>query len=105
VNDTGGTTTGTTTRKLGTTQQLDHIEMVYRPCERDLASRVFDLLGMRVIDHGGEWLVPLVDPSIGDVRKNACCASEMTPQQRSTGSVRPLVGGQRRMMIDWEERH
>ena len=66
---------------LETTQQLNHIEMVYRPGERDLATRVFELLGMRVVDNGGEWLFALVDPSIGDARNNACYASEMTPAQ------------------------
>jgi hypothetical protein len=81
MNETGGTTTVTTTQDLDTTQQLNHIEMVYRPGERDLATRVFELLGMRVIDNGGEWLFALVDPSIGDARNNACYASEMTPQQ------------------------
>jgi hypothetical protein len=71
----------TTAQDLDTTQRLNHVEMVYRPGERDLAARVFDLLGMRVIDNGGEWLFALVDPSVGDARNNACYASEMTPQQ------------------------
>ena len=66
---------------LDTAQQLNHVEMVYRPGERDLATRVFELLGMRVIDNGGEWLFALVDPAVGDARNNACYASQMTPQQ------------------------
>ena len=71
----------TITHAIETTQQLNHIEMVYRPGERHLATRVFELLGMRVIDNGGEWLFALVDPAVGDARNNACYASEMTPQQ------------------------
>ena len=71
----------TITHAIETTQQLNHIEMVYRPGERHLATRVFELLGMRVIDNGGEWLFALVDPSVGDARNNVCYASEMTPQQ------------------------
>ncbi len=62
-------------------RQLNHVEMMYRPGERALARRVFELLGMRVIDNGAEWLFANVDPAIGDVRNNACYASEMTPQQ------------------------
>ncbi len=62
-------------------RRLNHLEMMYRPGERALARRVFELLGMRVIDNGAEWLFANVDPAIGDVRNNACYASEMTPQQ------------------------
>ena len=36
MNETGGTDTVTTTQDLETTQQLNHIEMVYRPGERAL---------------------------------------------------------------------
>ena len=63
------------------TQRLNHVEMVYRPGERDLATRVYELLGMRVVDNGGEWLFALVDPSVGDASNNACYASEVTPAQ------------------------
>jgi len=64
-----------------TTRRLNHVEMVYRPGERGLATRVFELLGMRVVDHGGEWVFALVDPSVGDASNNACYASEVTPEQ------------------------
>lgn len=66
---------------LETAQRLNHVEMVYRPGERHLATRVFELLGMRVVDNGGEWLFALVDPSVGDASNNACYASEVTPEQ------------------------
>jgi hypothetical protein len=64
-----------------TTRRLNHVEMVYRPGERELATRVFELLGMRVVDHGGEWVFALIDPSVGDASNNACYASEVTPEQ------------------------
>ena len=63
------------------TRHLNHLEMVYRPGERELATRVFELLGLRVLDNGGPWMFAHVDPAIGDVRNNACYASEMTPEQ------------------------
>jgi hypothetical protein len=64
-----------------TARQLSHVEMVYRPGERALAARVFELLGLRVIDPGGPWLFAHVDPADGNVATNACYASEMTPEQ------------------------
>jgi hypothetical protein len=64
-----------------TTRRLNHVEMVYRPGERELATRVFELLGMRVVDNGGEWVFALIDPSVGDASNNACYASEVTPEQ------------------------
>jgi hypothetical protein len=73
--------TVTVAQEVETTQRLNHVEMVYRPGERDLAARVFELLGMRVVDNGGEWLFALVDPSVGDASNNACYASEVTPDQ------------------------
>ena len=62
-------------------RRLNHLEMVYRPGERELATRVFELLGMRVLDNGGPWMFAHVDPTIGDTANNACYASEMTPEQ------------------------
>jgi len=55
--------------------------MVYRPGERALAGRVFELLGMRVLDRGGTWMTALVDPDVADFSNNACYASEVTPEQ------------------------
>lgn len=63
------------------THRLNHVEMVYRPGERALAGRVFELLGMRVLDRGGTWMIALVDPEVADVSNNACYASEVTPEQ------------------------
>jgi hypothetical protein len=62
-------------------RQLNHVEMVYRPGERMLAARVFELLGLRVVDPGGRWLFALGDPALADLSNNACYASEVTPEQ------------------------
>lgn len=65
----------------GVSRQLNHVEMVYRPGERALAARVFELLGLRVLDSGGEWFSCLIDPASTDVANNACYASEVTAEQ------------------------
>ena len=62
-------------------RRLNHMEMLYRPGERALAGRVFELLGMRVVDTGGEWLYAFVDSNVDDYANNACYASEVTPEQ------------------------
>lgn len=62
-------------------RHLNHVEMVYRPGERRLAGRVFELLGLRVVDRGGTWFSALVDPTVADFSNNACYASEVTPEQ------------------------
>jgi hypothetical protein len=64
-----------------TGHRLNHVEMVYRPGERPLAARFFELVGMRVLDRGGTWLTALVDPDVADFSNNACYASEVTPEQ------------------------
>ena len=64
-----------------TGHRLNHVEMVYRPGERGLAGRIFELLGMRVLDRGGTWMTALVDPDVADFSNNACYASEVTPEQ------------------------
>jgi hypothetical protein len=64
-----------------TAHRLNHVEMVYRPGERALAGRVFEVLGMRVLDRGGIWMTALVDPEVADFSNNACYASEVTPEQ------------------------
>jgi len=64
-----------------TGHRLNHVEMVYRPGERALAGKVFELLGMRVLDRGGTWMTALVDPDVADFSNNACYASEVTPEQ------------------------
>lgn len=92
-------------------RQLNHVEMVYRPGERALAARFFELLGMGVIDKGGEWLFALVDPANRDLANNACYASQVTAEQwaleqalanslGASGSGSPDVGGAGRAYME-----
>ncbi len=62
-------------------QQLNHVELVYRPGERALAARVLELLGCRVMDTGGTFLSAFVDAGTDDFLNNALYASEVTPEQ------------------------
>jgi hypothetical protein len=62
-------------------RRLNHVELVYRPGERELAGRVFEVLGLRVLDRGGTWFTAMVDPEVADFSNNACYASEVTPEQ------------------------
>ena len=34
----------------------NHAELVYRPGERGVARRLFEVLGRKVVDDGGPWL-------------------------------------------------
>ena len=60
---------------------LNHVELVYRPGERELAGRVFALLGCRPQDNGGTFLTSFVEPGEGDFCNNAVYCSEVTPEQ------------------------
>ena len=62
-------------------RRLNHVEMVYRPGERELAGRFFEVLGLKVVDRGGIWFTAHVDPLAPDHSNNACYASEVTPEQ------------------------
>jgi hypothetical protein len=62
-------------------RQLNHVELVYRPGERALAARLFELLGFRVIDSGGTFLSAFIDAQTRDLLNNALYASEVTPEQ------------------------
>jgi hypothetical protein len=62
-------------------RMLNHLEMVYRPGERELAKAVFELLGCECRDSGGPFLSVRVDPPTGDYLDNAMYASEVTPEQ------------------------
>jgi hypothetical protein len=66
---------------LTDTRAINHVELVYRPGERALAGRVFELLGCRPSDTGGTYLTSFVEPSEGDFCNNAVYASEVTPEQ------------------------
>jgi len=60
---------------------LNHVELVYRPGERELAGRVFELLGCRPQDRGGTFLTSFVEPGESDFCNNAMYCSEVTPEQ------------------------
>jgi len=62
-------------------RRLTHVELVYRPGERDLAKRVFELLGCRPVDRGGVFFTSFVDPEGEDYGTNVLYASEVTPAQ------------------------
>jgi hypothetical protein len=63
------------------TRQLNHVELVYRPGERRLAARVFELLGCTVADRGGTFLTAFIEPSVQDFMNNCFYASEVTSEQ------------------------
>ncbi len=62
-------------------RQLNHVELLYRPGERELAVRVFELLGCRAVDRGGTFFTSFVEPAESDYANNAFYASEVTPEQ------------------------
>ncbi len=64
-----------------TARHLNHVELLYRPGERDLALRVFELLGFRAVDRGGTFFTAFVEPGEADFANNAVYASEVTPEQ------------------------
>ena len=64
-----------------TAHALNHIELVYRPTERELAKRVFELLGCRPVDRDGTWFTSFVAANGADWANNVLYASEVTPEQ------------------------
>jgi hypothetical protein len=66
---------------------LNHVELVYRPGERELAGRVFSLLGCRVVDRGGTFFTAQVDPEGRDYVNNVVYASEVTTEQHDLEGV------------------
>ena len=62
-------------------RHLNHVELLYRPGERQLAARVFELLGFRVVDRGGTFFTAFVEPGESDFANNAVYASEVTEEQ------------------------
>jgi hypothetical protein len=61
--------------------RLNHVELVYRPGERELAKKIFEVLGFLVTDTGGPYINNDVDPSNPAGSNNVVYASEVTPQQ------------------------
>jgi len=76
------------------TRRLNHVELIYRPGERELAFRLFELLGCKPVDRGGVFLSSLVDPSVPDFQNNVFYASEVTPEQwRLEQALAGALGG------------
>ena len=66
------------------TRHLTHVELLYRPGEREQAIAVLDLLGCEPFDRGGHWFTAFVDPAAEGPRNyadNVLYASEVTPAQ------------------------
>ena len=63
---------------------LNHLELVYRPGDKDVAMRLFELLGFEVKDIGLHWILLGVDgPGQQDFSNNAFYASEVLPEQHA----------------------
>jgi len=62
-------------------RRISHAEPVHRPGERDLAGRLFEQLGCRVVDGGGAFFSARVEPGITDRVTNVHHAFEVTPEQ------------------------
>ena len=64
-----------------TSNALNHVELLYRPGERDLAKRLFEVLGCRAVDRGGTWFTAFVAADGADWSNNVLYASEVTTEQ------------------------
>jgi hypothetical protein len=65
------------------TRLHNHTELVYRPGGRELAIRVFEALGCRVVANPSPYLLVLVEPSERGPLDNVLYASECTPEQEA----------------------
>jgi len=74
---------------------LNHVELVYRPTERALAKRVFEVLGCRPVDRGGTWFTSFVDANGTDWSNNVLYASEVTPEQWAFEQTLPAATPER----------
>lgn len=63
-------------------RRLNHVELLYRPGERELALRLFEVLGCEPVDRGSHWFTALVDPhGERDFVNNTLYASEVPAAQ------------------------
>lgn len=62
-------------------RRITHAELLHRPGERELAKRVLELLGCRVLDRGGHFFSAFVEPQVTDYVTNVLYASEVTSEQ------------------------
>jgi hypothetical protein len=67
---------------IATERRLTHVELLYRPGQRQLAAEVLRLLGCVPVDRGGTWFTSFIDPAgVGDYANNALYASEVSKEQ------------------------
>jgi hypothetical protein len=72
---------------------INHVEMIFRPGEREAARAYFELLGFGVSDFG-PWLVVAVDPDEGNGIDNVMYASEPIPaQQKAEDALEAAIAG------------
>jgi hypothetical protein len=64
-------------------KHLNHVELLYRPGERELSQHFLSLLGLRPVDRGGTWYTALIEPDLADFANNTLYASEMTAEQQA----------------------
>ncbi|MFT3865128.1 MAG: hypothetical protein QM729_12705 [Solirubrobacterales bacterium] len=71
---------------------INHVEMIFRPGEREAARAFFETMGFAVSDFG-PWLVVNVDPENANGIDNVMYASEPVPaQQRFEEELREALG-------------
>lgn len=66
---------------------LNHVEMVYRPGEADVAIAALEIMGLTVDATKPPWLVAHVDGQTGNGIDNVLYASELTPAQQAFEAV------------------
>ena len=72
------------TGAAGIDRRLTHVEVLYRPGERELAVKLFALLGCEAVDRGGQFFTSFVEPSSPrDYSNNVLYASEVGAEQWS----------------------
>ncbi|HQV57944.1 MAG TPA: hypothetical protein PKV27_08020 [Ilumatobacteraceae bacterium] len=76
------------------TRQLNHVETLHRPGERQLAIQLFRLLGFEPVDSGRHWFTSFVDPCAErDWSNNAIYCSEVGTEQWALEQRLVAVGG------------
>lgn len=84
---------------------LNHVELVHRPGERELAKEVFELLGCRALDRGGEFVSAMVE-GIDEARPdNVLYVSEVTDEQWAFEQALEKTLGTEHVLHDAAERY
>ena len=76
-------------------RRLTHVETLHRPGERQLAIKLFALLGLEPVDSGRHWFTAFVDPTAErDWSTNTIYASEVGPEQWALEQHLQATGGE-----------